>query len=632
MSGEITIQKKSDYGFTPVPFTQVILSDDFWLPRLETTRTTTIPYDLKKCEDTGRVDNFLKAAGKMGGPHTGLMFNDSDIFKVIEGAAYSLSLHWDAELDAYLDRLIAIIDDAQEEDGYLYTARTVDPGAVTAEREGLTRWSNLPVNHELYNLGHMYEAAVAHYQATGKSNFLDVAIKSADLICDVFGPDAKRAVPGHQEVELGLVKLYRVTGNERYLALAKFFLDERGHYNGRKESRIFDLPGYAQDHLPVTEQTEAVGHAVRAAYMYSAMADIAAITGDRAYTRALEAIWENVVSKKLYLTGGIGSRHRGEAFGDDYELPNATAYAETCAAIANIYWSHRMFLLHGDGKYIDVLERTLYNGFLSGISLSGDTFFYPNPLESDGKWAFNSNESATRSPWFECSCCPTNVVRLMPSLPGYVLAHEDDVVYVNLYVGGRGRVELAVGSIELAQETNYPWDGSSKLTVDTDREVEFALALRIPGWSLGRPVPSDLYRYLDNGGSDVVIHVNGEAVPAEVVKGFAHVRRRWRPGDVLEIQLPMPTRRVLSHDSVEANQGRVALERGPIVYCAEAADNGGRALDLAVSADEQFEVEFRPDLLGGINVLKSESLTLIPYYAWSHRGVGEMEVWLNLLG
>ena len=618
-----------DYPIKPVPFTDVSFEDGFWLPRLETNRTVTIPYDIEKCEATGRVDNFLKAAGKMEGPHQGLVFNDSDIYKIIEGAAYSLSLHPDADLDSYLDKLIAIIADAQEADGYLYTTRTIDPGSVTAEREGLERWSNLPFNHELYNLGHMYEAAVAHFQATGKRSFLDVAIKSADLLCEVFGPDLKRDVPGHQEVEIGLVKLYRVTGDERYLDLAKFFLDERGHYHDREESRLFDIPGYAQDHLPVTAQEEAVGHSVRAGYMYAGMADVAALTGDDDYIRALDTLWDNVVSKRMYLTGGLGARHHGESFGDDYELPNATAYAETCAAIAGIYWNHRMFLLHGDGKYLDVLERTLYNGFLSGISLSGNTFFYMNPLESDGVHEFNRDGSATRNPWFECSCCPTNVVRLLPSLPGYVLAHQGDTLYVNLYVSGRGRAELATGRVTITQASNYPWDGAIRFTIDPQQPADFRLALRIPRWALGRPVPSDLYRYADETAQGVSIRVNGEEANVDLEKGFAHVERRWHPGDTVELDLPMPIRRTLAHEAVTENRDRVAVERGPIVYCAEGIDNGGHALDLTLPDHLEAIGHHEADGLGNITVVRGDSVTLVPYYAWSHRGVGEMTVWMK---
>ena len=616
-----------DYPIRPVTFTDVRFTDAFWLPRLEINRTVTLPYDFEKCEETGRVANFLKAAGKMEGPHEGLFFNDSDVFKVLEGAAYSLHLHPDPELGAYLDDLITNIAAAQEEDGYLYTARTIDPEAVKADKEGLTRWSRLQHNHELYNLGHLYEAAVAHYQATGKRTLLDVALKSADLVDDVFGPDRKRDVPGHQEIELGLVKLYRVTGEERYLTLAKFFLDERGHYVERDRYAWSDIEGYSQDHLPVTEQTEAVGHAVRAVYMYSAMADVAALTGDEAYLQALETLWNDVVSTKLYLTGGLGARHHGEAFGDAYELPDATAYNETCAAIANVYWNHRMFLLHGDAKYLDVLERTLYNGFLAGVSVTGDRFFYANPLASDGQWAFNVNEGATRSPWFHCSCCPTNVVRFLPALLGYVYAHQDDTLYVNLFVGGEGRAELEGSSVRLAQETNYPWDGHVKLTVTPEESAEFALALRIPGWAQNRPVPSDLYRYLEQSDEPVVLTVNGETVGLELDRGFARVRRTWQPGDVITLTLPTPVRRVLAHDKLESDRGKVAVERGPLVYCAEGIDNGGHTLALPGDADL---TPHRDDaLLGGVTLIRGSGLTLVPYYAWSHRGEGEMAVWLQ---
>jgi DUF1680 family protein len=621
-----------DYPFVPTPFTAVSFDDRFWLPRLDTNRRVTIPYDFEKCEQTGRVDNFLKAAGRVEGPHTGLVFNDSDIYKTIEGASFSLQVHPDPELDAYLDGLIAKVGTAQEPDGYLYTARTIDPDAVSAEREGLERWSNLRFNHELYNLGHLYEAAVAHHLATGKRSLLDIALKSADLISEVFGPEARRDVPGHQEVELGLVKLYRVTGIERYLRLARFFLDERGHYHDREERGLFDVPGYAQDHRPVIEQSEAVGHSVRAGYMYAAMADVAALTADEGYVRALDALWENVVGRKLYLTGGIGARHHGEAFGDDYELPNATAYTETCAAIASIYWNHRMFLLHGHGRYLDVLERTLYNGYLSGTSLSGDTFFYPNPLESDGVFEFNRDGGTVRNPWFECSCCPTNVVRLFPALPGYVTAARGNTLYVGLYVAGEARVELTQGGVRLRQEHDYPWAGVLRFGVEPDHTGHFTVALRIPGWALGRPLPSDLYRYLDDRPGRIELQVNGEPVPLEIVDGFARIERTWRAGDEIALTLPMPVRHVVAHERVDEDRGRVAVERGPLVYCAEGIDHGGRALALSLPDDATWAVERRDDLLGGVTLLRSGRTTLIPYYAWAHRGVGEMAVWLQREG
>ena len=618
-----------DYPITPVSFTRVNFDDGFWQPRLRTNRRVTIPYDFRKCEETGRSDNFARAAGLMEGPHEGIFFNDSDVFKVVEGAAYSLSRHPDPELDAYLDDLIAKIAGAQEEDGYLYTARTIDPARMDPEREGLTRWSNLLVSHELYNVGHLYEAAVAHHQATGKRTLLEVAIRNADLIDRVFGPGRIRDVPGHEEIEIGLVKLYRATGERCYLELAKFFLDQRGRPDRGNLQSNYDNLGYTQDHLPVTEQREAVGHAVRAGYLYSGMADVAALTGDRAYVDALDALWTSVVARRMYLTGGIGSRHHGETFGEDYELPNAEAYAETCAALANVLWNHRMFLLHGDAKYLDVLERTLYNGFLSGISLRGDTFFYANPLASDGEWPFNVHTGAVRSPWFQTSCCPTNVARLLPSLPGYAYARRNGDLVVNLYVAGTASVPTAAGDVTLSLETGYPWSGAVKLTVDPPAESAFTLRLRIPGWARNEPVPSDLYRYLDAAAEAPSLRVNGVPVDLELDRGFAVVRRRWRPSDAVELHLPMPVRRVVSHEGIAGNRGRVAVERGPLVYCAEGVDNGGKALDLTLPDGAALTAEHDTELLGGVTTIRGPGITLVPYYAWSHRGAGEMNVWLK---
>jgi len=625
------MKQQPDYPFTPVPFTSVTFEDDFWAPRLETNRQVTLPFNFRKCEETGRIDNFAKAAGQMPGQHEGIFYNDSDVFKVVEGAAYTLALAPDPELDRYLDEMIAIFAAAQEADGYLYTARSIDPGAVQADREGPTRWSNLRVNHELYNVGHLYEAAAAHFQATGKRTLLDVALKNADLIDSVFGPGKRQAVPGHQEIEIGLAKLYRVTGDERYLRLAKFFLDERGHAHGRELYANHDNPGYMQDHLPVVEQSEAVGHAVRAGYMYTGMADVAALTGDSSYIAAIDRLWENVVGRKLYLTGGIGARHKGEAFGDDYELPNAEAYAETCAAIANVLWNQRMFLLHGDARYIDVLELSLYNGFLAGVSLSGDEFFYTNPLAADGKWAFNRG-STGRQPWFDCSCCPTNDVRFIPSLPGYLYATDSGSLYVNLFVAGEGHVELDGLSVHLRQETAHPWEGRIRLHVDPAQPAEFALHLRIPGWARNRPAPGGLYRFLEASRAEPRLIVNGEPVAVQMGKGYARLRRTWQAGDVVDLVLPMPVRRVLCHDAVEGNRGRVALMRGPLVYCVEGVDNGGRVADLVLADDTALNAEHRAGLLNGVTVIRSEGahpITAIPYYAWAHRGAGEMEVWIK---
>jgi DUF1680 family protein len=625
-------EMERDYPVKPVPFTDVRFTDEFWLPRMETNRTVTIPYAFKKCEETNRIRNFEIAGGLVEGEFEGIYFNDSDVFKIMEGAAYSLSLHPDPELERYLDELIAKVAAAQEDDGYLYTFRTIGPSRGGTDAP---RWSELAHGHELYNVGHMYEAAVAHYQATGKRTFLDVALKNAELIDRVFGPGKKRIPPGHQEIEIGLVKLYRVTGDERYLNLAKFFLDVRGHeHDGR------DLWGeYNQDHKPVIEQTEAVGHSVRAAYMYSGMADVAALTGDSNYAKAIDRIWDDIVSGKLYVTGGIGARGGGEAFGDGYQLPNLTAYCETCAAIANVFWNHRLFLMHGDAKYIDVMERTLYNGSISGISLKGDLFFYPNPLESFG--------THSRSPWFGCACCPSNVTRFVASVPGYVYAHRDDTLYVNMFVGGSGTVKMTENTVRIDQETRYPWDGAVKMTVNPERPAEFAIHVRIPGWARNEPVPSDLYRYADKRDDAPGIKINGRAIGFPISQGFAQIRGPWKKGDVIELDLPMPVRRVLAHENVEDDRGKAALQRGPIVFCAEWPDNkDGRVRNLLVPDDAALKNDYREDMLEGVQVIhgpaygvaygddgeslvKSEQDFLaIPYYAWAHRGTGEMAVWL----
>jgi DUF1680 family protein len=633
---------RGDYPIQPVPFTAVTVADGFWSPRLQTNRTVTVRYDFQKCERTGRVANFARAGGLEEGDFEGLYgFNDSDVFKVIEGASYALSLQPDPELEQYLDDLAVKITAAQEEDGYLYTVGTI--GSLAEEPNCCVsdpRWSDMASGHELYNVGHFYEGAVAHYQATGKRTLLDVALKNADLLTTVFGPGKNLEVPGHQEIEIGLVKLYRATGQRKYLDLARFFLDQRGNAEGH------ELYGaYNQDHLPVVEQTEAVGHAVRAGYMYAGMADVGAMTGDQGYIDAIGRIWENVVGKKLYVTGGIGARHRGESFGDDYELPNRTAYAETCAAIANALWNHRLFLLHGDAKYLDVLERVIYNGFLSGVALDGEHFFYPNPLASDGHYDFNQG-AVGRKGWFDCSCCPTNVVRFLPSIAGYVYAQRERDLFVNLFVAGSTDLTVEDAKVRVRQDTRYPWEGQITITLEPERPETLALHVRIPGWARGRPVPSDLYRYVETRQPSFVLAVNGEPMKVELEKGFAVVRRTWKAGDTVELSLPMEVRRVTSHEKVEANAGRVALERGPVVYCAEAVDNGGEVFNLVLPDDAALEARRRDDLLGGVTVIEGQALGLhpaedgrsvvtrtqdfvaVPYYAWAHRGEGEMAVWL----
>lgn len=636
----------SDYPITPIPPTEIEVADGFWHDRLETNRKVTIPYDFRKCEETGRIANFAIAAGLVDGKHEGFWFNDSDVFKVIEGAAYSLALHPDPELEIYLDQLIAKIAAAQQDDGYLYTIRTIhgDQPFRLQRYTGKTRWSYLEHSHELYNVGHLYEAAVAYYQATGKRTLLDVAIKNANLICELFGErEGQRIdVPGHQEIEIGLVKLYRSTGDERFLQLAKFFLDHRGVPEGRKENRVYGE--YWQDHQPVIEQTEAVGHAVRAAYMYSGMADVAALTGETAYIEAINRLWENVVGKKMYLTGGIGARHHEEAFGKNYELPNGSAYNETCAAIGNAMWNHRMFLLHGDSKYIDVLERVLYNGFLAGISLDGDEFFYPNPLSSDTKYPFNKG-SIARKGWFDCSCCPVNIVRFLPAVAGYIYAKRGSDLYVNLFIPGEGTLELDGQKVRLEQQTRYPWDGNVRIAVDPERPLTFTLKIRIPGWALGHCVPSDLYRYQNPAAERVVLKVNGEAVPLSMEKGYASVMRNWQTGDLVQLELPMPARRVLANERIAADRGRVAIERGPLVYCLEDVDNEDRVEEVILPDDAALTARFDSDLLGGVVLLEGTGrfgrhsadgawgtetmpLRFVPYYAWNHRGAGKMAVWL----
>ena len=626
-----THAQSSDSVIDQVPFTAVQIDRGFWAPRLATNRQVTVPYDFDKCDQTGRIANFARAGGLEDGPFQGIFYNDSDVFKVIEGASYALSLKPDPRLDAYLDDLIAKIAAAQEDDGYLYCARTLND---KNKGIGPERWSNLRVSHELYNVGHMYEAAVAHHQATGKRSFLDVAIKNADLVCKVFGPNEGQRidVPGHEEIEIGLVRLYHATGDRKYLDQAKFFIDMRGREDLRE---IYGE--YCQDHKPIVDQSEAVGHAVRAVYLYTGIADVAALTGDVAYTQAIDRIWHDIVARKLYITGGIGARHRGEAFGDAYELPNASAYNETCAAVANAMFNQRMFLLHGDAKYIDVLERTIYNGFLSGVSLSGDRFFYPNPLASRGD---------ERHPWFNTSCCPVNVVRFIPSIPGYIYARREQSLYVNLFIDNQAEIELAGQPVTIAQRTSYPWDSRVKITVSPAEARQFTLNVRIPGWARSQPVPSELYRYADDSSSAWTIRVNGEPVTPDLVNGYAPIDRTWKPGDVVELDLPMSVRRVQASEQVEANRELIAIERGPIVYCAEGIDQiSNEVQHLIVNDAADFTPEHQPKTLGGITVLRAQAdetyineqgeqqtrsapITLIPYYAWAHRERTPMAVWL----
>jgi len=639
--GAEAARAERDYPIKPVPFTQVRVQDDFWSKRLRTSGKVTIPTCFARCEQTGRIDNFAVAGGLIQGKYHGARYNDSDVYKVIEGASYLLSVQPDEKLERYLDGVIAKIAAAQEDDGYLSTLRTITPEldinktADTPQHQldmyGNARWARCDHGHELYCAGHLYEAAVAHYRATGKRSLLDVAIKNAELICEAFGPEPGqiRNVPGHQEIELALVKLYRLTGRKKYLDMAKFFLDERGHYNGRTVHMHNNSKTYCQDDIPVVQQRQPHGHVVRAVYMYSAMADIAALTGDRRYARAVDAIWQNIVSKRLYLIGSMGVRGYLEGFGPDYKLPNDQAYNETCATVGTVLLNQRLFLWHGDSRYIDVLERSLYNGVLAAVSLEGDTFFYPNPLASDGK-----SRKHQRSPWFKTACCPSNIARLMPSIPGYIYAQRQGELYVNLYIGSTAEVQMGRGSVKVTQQTAYPWDGKVTITVDPQTSGTFAVLLRIPGWAQNRPVPSDLYRYLRPRNDTVALTVNDRPVEIGLENGYVRLERKWEKGDTISLVLPMPVRRVLSHEKVEDNAGRVAIERGPVVYCAEWKDNGGTALDIVLPDDAPLEPEYRPDMLGGVTVVKGSlrngrHFVAIPYYAWAHRGRGEMAVWLR---
>ena len=648
-----SVSQNGSYPISPVPFTSVrITPDSFWGQRLEASRNVTVPLAFSKCEETGRYRNFEIAAAQLRGADTdtvkveGFSFDDTDVYKTIEGCSYLLQTYPDLKLSIqrhghtdivparqYMDSVLAIVKAAQEPDGYLYTARTMNP-KHPHHWSGTTRWEAVEeLSHEFYNLGHMVEGAIAHYQATGKRTFLDIAVKYADCVCREIGPGEGQLVrvPGHQIAEMALAKLYLVTGDKKYLDEAKFFLDQRGH-TSRK-----DL--YSQAHKPILEQDEAVGHAVRAGYFYAGIADVASLTGDSAYIRAIDRIWDNMIGKKYYITGGIGATSNGEAFGRNYELPNMSAYCETCAAIGNVYVNYRLFLLHGLAKYYDVLERTLYNGLISGISLDGGAFFYPNPLESVGQHL--------RQPWFGCACCPSNVCRFIPSLPGYIYAVRDKRLYVNLYMSNTGQVTVAGRKLTLQQETGYPFDGDITLTLKKG-SGQMAVCLRIPGWARNEVVPGDLYTYADDKCPSYSVSVNGAAVNCVADStGYVVLDRKWKKGDRIQIHLDMEPRVIQANKKVEADRGRIAVGYGPLVYCAEGIDNEGYTLQNVL-------MNQKPDFEGGsltlldkytvktfttdAQVMRFDAngklkpqdvrLKLIPYYAWNHRGRGHMMVWL----
>ena len=619
--------KYSEYPISAVSVKDVMISDSFWKPKIEMIQDVTIRYAFEKCENEGRVENFLVAGGKKRGAYKGKMpFDDTDLYKIIEGASYSLISRPNPGLSTYLDSIISIIAIGQEPDGYITTWFTIDRQKPPAwwVQPSKNRWENEGSSHELYNSGHLFEAAAAHYWATGKRTLLDIALKNADLLVANFGPNKLHKPPGHQIVETGLIKLYHITHNTNYLELARFFLDLRG------DSTTRGLYGeYSQDHLPVTKQTEATGHAVRALYMYAGMTDIAAIYKDAAYLHAANKIWENIVDTKMYVTGGLGSKHDKESFGENYELPNLTAYNETCAAIGSVMWNQRLFLLTGDAKYYDIVERTLYNGLISGISLDGRKFFYPNPTESDGKFEFNMG-SSTRQAWFDCSCCPTNLVRFLPSIPGLIYAVKNDSVYVNLYISNSAKVSVNGGNINVTQQTDYPWNGHVIVSLDPAKQKRFTLKLRVPGWAQNKPVPSDLYSYSDDVRGNVTVSVNGKEENISITGGYAEISREWAKGDKVELALPMIIHTVVANERVRADSNRVAFEYGPMVYCAEEIDNQ-RISSVSIPYKVDLRAKEKTILSNRVVTIEGKlpegEFTLIPYYLWSNRGVGKMKVW-----
>ncbi len=628
-------QTVASYPINQADLTKVNFTGGFWQQRYDTNRVVTIPFLLREIQETGRVDNMKFAAGiKTGVYCTRYPFDDTDIYKTIEAASYELAKNKNIKLKKQIDSLITLISKVQLDDGYLYSPRRA-PSEKIKKAIGPERWSNLQWSHELYNMGHLYEAAVAHYQATGEKSLLNIAFKNADLILKDFNPNAIQLPPGHQEIEIGLGKLYLLTGDKKYLNQAKYFLDIRGR--GEELTGRNSWGEYAQDHKPVIEQTEAVGHAVRAAYMYSAMTDIAALTGNQDYANAINKLWQNIVYKKLYVTGGIGSTGWGEALGKNYDLPNASAYNETCSSIALMLWNYRMFQLYGDAKYLDIFERTLYNAFLTGVGMQGNLFFYSNPLQSFG------NEE--RTPWFICACCPPNVARFIASLPTRVYATEDNDIFVTLYCSNNAGLQLKNLKVNLKQETNYPWDGNINLFVNPEKEDEnFTIKLRIPSWSIGKPLDGDLYKFMEASDSPT-IKINENEIQYKIDNGFAVVNRAWKKNDHIELNLPMKIHRVIANDSVDADKNLVALQSGPIVYCVEWPENkDSLTSNILLPDDAKLKSELKPNLLNGITVIKGnfwkykfenkhvisykKDVEAIPYYAWAHRGKGEMNVWL----
>jgi uncharacterized protein len=615
----------------PVNFSKVTITDSFWKPTLDKVATTTLQACVYQTEiKTPRIRNFEKVARGKNEKHEGIFYDDSDVFKALEAIAYSLKNHPNPELEKKADEWIDKIAAAQLEDGYINTYYTL--GRLNE------RWTDMSM-HEDYNGGHLIEAAVAYYQVTGKRKLLDVAIQFADHFDSLFGPGKQHWVTGHQELELALVKLYKVTQNKKYLALSYWLLEERGHKYAKGYTWTeWKDTAYAQDAVPVREQKEITGHAVRAMYLYTGAADVAALTGDEGYMKAMHTVWEDVVYRNMYITGGIGSSGTNEGFSNDYDLPNEQAYCETCASVGMVFWNQRMNLLTGNSKFIDVLERSLYNGALDGLSLQGDRFFYGNPLASDGRHS--------RREWFGTACCPANIARLVSSVGDYIYGTSEQGLWVNLFIGSSTVAHIGKAQIPVTLETNYPWDGNIRLTVLPKTKTTFKLHLRIPGWAQGEAVPGDLFVFEDKTKSSFTVSVNGKAVPYKMENGYAIIERDWKKGDQVELVLPMEVKRITSRAEVKQDEGRVALQRGPLVYCVEGADNNGQAWNLILPDQATFQTTYQKDLLEGVTTIQFDAptvqitadgqsvktevrkITAIPYYAWCNRGQNQMQVWL----
>lgn len=603
-------------SLSPVPIENVRLNDAFWAPRLRALVEVTIPSQYKLLEETGRLDNFRRAAGKAEGPFKGLVFNDSDVYKWIEAASFALAYERRVDVERLVDKVVREVVEAQDADGYLNTY-------FTFERKK-DRWSNLRDLHEMYCAGHLFQAAIARHRAIGKKDLLDTAVKLADHIYEVFGPSRRESVDGHPEVEMALVELYRETGKREYLELAQIFIERRGR------GLIGGSP-YHLDHTPFKQMQELVGHAVRALYLCCGAADVYMENGDPGLRVTLERLWCDLTERKMYVTGGVGSRHEGEAIGEAYELPNERAYAETCAAVANVMWNWRMLLMSGEARFADVMELALYNGALAGISLSGDHYFYVNPLADRGKHR--------RQRWFECACCPPNIARLIAYVPGMIYTTSKQGIWVHLYAASTARIEMREGSVELIQRTEYPWNGLIEIEVKPQKIDDFSIFIRIPSWAYS-----------------VKVEVNGEKINSVHPGSYAKIQRRWREGDLVRIKFDMGPMLLESHPHVICNTGRVALRYGPLIYCLEQVDNPGHDVwDLAVIPDT-LKAEYRADLLGGVTVVKGKAyatdasawkgklyarlsevkasrwetdFTAIPYYAWANREPGSMIVWVR---